>query len=360
MIIDTQPIRRISKTARPAVHAKLGIGMPPKRYPFLRQHPWILGAACWTYLLMVVAIWMIIRFTGDRWWFGTLLLIVPRWPYALPLLGLAPWAIRARRWRSLPLLGLAATILLFPILGFRVSLPRGGPERGDVRVLSCNVHRQHLDAADLDAYVAEVRPDIVAIQGWSGTGHEALFAGDGWSTHREGELFVASRFPISRVTPIDLDDGSGIPHGQMGAAAVFELQTPKGPINMINLHLASPHASLLVVSSDSGEGLADNVARRWRESDVVRGAAETIQGPLFLTGDFNTTDDSPILRDHWGEYVDAFSERGFGFGYTYLVSHTQIRIDHVLANPSWEVLHCWLGPDIGSPHHPLVADLMLR
>ena len=38
---------------------------------------------------------------------------------------------------------------------------------------------------------------------------------------------------------------------------------------------------------------------------------------------------SPIFREHWGGFADAFSECGWGLGYTYLNTHTQIRIDHV-------------------------------
>jgi endonuclease/exonuclease/phosphatase family metal-dependent hydrolase len=160
--------------------------------------------------------------------------------------------------------------------------------------------------------------------------------------------------------PVDLTDAEGTPAGERGAAAVFELKGPSGSIFLLNMHLASPHAGLVSFGRDKGSTLSANIDRRWRESEIVRGAAERVRGPLLMAGDFNTTDDSPIFIENWAEYTDAFSERGAGFGYTYLINLTQLRIDHILAGSSWEVERCWVGPKVGSPHRPLVADLNAR
>jgi endonuclease/exonuclease/phosphatase family metal-dependent hydrolase len=217
-----------------------------------------------------------------------------------------------------------------------------------------------LDAKALAEFIAEVQPNVVALQGWSDVNQAALFQGSGWNVHREGELLVASRFPIASVAPVDLTDSEGTPAGERGAAGVFELTSPSGPVYLLNMHLASPHAGLISFGVDKGSKLTGNIERRWRESDIVRGAAERVPGPLLLAGDFNTTDDSPIFRENWAEYTDAFSERGAGLGYTYLINLTQLRIDHILADSSWKVERCWVGPKVGSPHRPLIADLNTR
>jgi vancomycin resistance protein VanJ len=138
------------------------------------------------------------------------------------------------------------------------------------------------------------------------------------------------------------------------------VQTPRGSVYLINVHLSSPHGALLEVFKDSGKTLAANAHRRWTQSEAVRTLTEEVQGPVVLAGDFNTTDDSPIFREHWADFADGFAERGSGFGYTYLINHTQLRIDHILADPSWKFIHCWVGPQVGSPHRPLVADLQVR
>jgi vancomycin resistance protein VanJ len=350
MIIET-------RSFQPAVQAN---PFAPRSGAGLRPRHRALVTLCLAYLLAVAGIWLALRLTGDRWWFGTLLMLVPRWPYALPLAVLWPWALVTRRVGLWVVLATATAVVLVPILGFRPALPGSESERGDLRLLTCNIHRQHVDAEGFATYIASVEPDVIALQGWSSINEDIMFGEGEWHTHREGELFVASRFPIESVTPINLDDGSGLPGGELGVAAIVELQTALGPIHLINVHLASPHASLLTLTSDKGRKLADNIERRWRESGLVRSAADRLHGPLLLAGDFNTTDDSPIFREHWSDFVDAFDARGSGFGYTYVNDHTQIRIDHILVDSSWETRRCWLGPNVGSPHRPLLADLMVE
>ena len=36
-----------------------------------------------------------------------------------------------------------------------------------------------------------------------------------------------------------------------------------------------------------------------------------------------------------------------------------VRIDHVLTGDGWRCRRCWVGPDVGSDHLPLLADLSL-
>lgn len=323
---------------------------------------WLLALACWGYLALVLGLWLTMRCAGDRHWLGTVLILAPRMPAALPLVILWPWALLAGRRPALAANLLATGAVFLLVIGWRIPWSFGPSERGDLRVLTCNVHRQQFDPAKLAAYIAQVRPDVVALQGWSDARRESLFGpGDGdWQVRTDGELLVASRRAILSVTPLDITDGSPVSKGERGAAAIFELETPLGPINLICLHLASPHAGLLTFPDDSGRKLSGNIDRRWFESDRLLALASARPGPLLLAGDFNTTDDSPIFREHWGAFADAFSERGWGFGYTYVIGRTQLRIDHILADPSWRVVGCWVGPDIGTAHRPLVADLNSR
>jgi endonuclease/exonuclease/phosphatase family metal-dependent hydrolase len=335
-------------------------GRDPSNVP--RRGGRLLSTACWCYLIGVVSLWLAFRELGDRCWIGTVLLMAPRWPYAVPLIVLVPWAALARRWRSLGVAAVAAGVVLFAVMGFRIALP-GGAERGDLRLLTCNIHRQHLDARLLAEYISAVQPDIVALQGWTDVHQEMLFADGGWEQRRVGELLLASRNHIAQVTPLTLADAPEVPAGEQGSAALFELQSPRGAVSLIVLHLASPHAGLNSMWTDGGGRLAKNVERRGNESARVREAAEralSAGGVVLLAGDFNTAGDSPLFRDCWGEFSDAFEQRGTGFGYTYVINHTQLRIDHVLADPSCHVLHCSVGPDVGAAHRPLVADVDIR
>ncbi len=319
-----------------------------------------LAIACWSYLLTVVAFWVFIRQTGDRSWIGTFVLLLPRWPLLVPFVLLGPLVLLAKNWWFRSVVAVAVILVIAPLMGFRIAMPNSAPDRGDLRFLTFNVHRQHVDADRLVEYIAAANPDVIAIQDWSSANSEKLFAGGMWHVQCEGELLVASRYPIGRVTPIDFADDSKAPKAERGAAACFELLTPTGPINLINVHLASPHSGLIAVLEDKGYTLGENVERRWRESEALRDFVDRAPEPLILAGDFNTTDDSPIFKEHWGDFTDAFVERGSGFGYTYINDHTQMRIDHILAGQSFQPVRCWIGPEAGSPHRPLVGDFVFR
>ena len=66
----------------------------------------------------------------------------------------------------------------------------------------------------------------------------------------------------------------------------------------------------------------------------------------------------------WDDYTNAFSKAGFGFGETRWTTMRGItfgvRIDHILTNEHWRPQRCWVGPDVGSDHLPVIADLRLR
>jgi vancomycin resistance protein VanJ len=321
----------------------------------------ITTAACWAYFLSMVALWIFIRQMGDRSWMATLLMILPKWPLLLPVVVLLPMAGMAKSWWLRAVVAAAAAVVTIPLMGFRVAVPTVAPDRVDLRLLTFNVHRQHVDADQLAQYIATVNPDVILLQDWSSSeSNESVFAHGGWHVGREGELLVASHYPIGKITPLDFADITNAPKAERGAAACFELLAPAGPMNVINVHLASPHSGLLTFMQDQGQTLAENVDRRWRESELVRGLADHASQPLIIAGDFNTVTQSPIFSEHWGDFTDAFMERGTGFGYTYLIDHTQLRIDHILADQSWQPIRCWVGPEAGSPHRPLVADFRFR
>jgi endonuclease/exonuclease/phosphatase (EEP) superfamily protein YafD len=323
-----------------------------------RRRP-VLVTLSLAYLLCTLAGWFAMREYGDRHWMGTVLLLSPRWVLAIPLVVLWPWALVARAKGVLLIVGAASVSLLWLVLGMTVSVPQGSDRRGDVRLLTCNIHRQNLDAPRMLAYLGEIKPDVVALQGWSEIHKDSLFL-DGWEVRRLGELLIASHFPIISVTPIEFEDDPSIPRGEQGAAAVFELQTPRGIVHLISLHLASPHLGLNTMWSDHGAKLETNIRRRGEESSHVREVAEGISGPLLITGDFNTVSESPMFREHWGGLTDAFNTCGLGLGYTYFNHTTQIRIDHILGDDSVQFENCWVGPDVHAAHHPLIADITIR
>ena len=238
-----------------------------------RRGGFLAGLTFWlaiVYFVFLLAYAMLIWNYGDRWWLATVLLFAPRWITALPLILLAPMALLRHR-RSLITVAAAGALVTWPIMGLRLS-GHGNAGTGDapLRVLTCNIHRNQLDPAAFKVVLDDLRPDVVALQDWTSSDESKLFAGGGWYCRRDQELFLASHYPIGQAKPIALDEP---PKPQFkireGEAAYYYLETPVGPINLINLHLSSPHESLQSLrelASDAPEQLAFNSHARELES----------------------------------------------------------------------------------------------
>jgi endonuclease/exonuclease/phosphatase family metal-dependent hydrolase len=204
--------------------------------------------------------------------------------------------------------------------------------------------------------VAAVEPDVIALQEWDRSNHRHLHREKGWHVHRTERLFLASRYPILRHQELGMHSAS-----DQGSVIRYDLQTPAGEVAFFSLHFASPRQGLRDAVHDNergpGEVQAGTQLRRLQSESLAEHAA-AVRGPVVLAGDFNTPPESAIFRRVWGGYTDAFSAAGWGWGYTFWAVRTAVRIDHILTGPGWYCERCWVGPDVGSPHRPVIADLI--
>lgn len=331
--------------------AKKFAGLPRER---LRR--WV-GYACWANLVLVVAVWLTMRFAGDRWWLGTVLLFGARWIWIVPAVVLAPAALVFRR-RLLWAVLAAATIVMIPIMGLSVpvSLPHHTPApEGKLAVLSCNVDGGNMNAEAMFKLINARQPDIIMCQEWaSNEAVSPVLMQLGWHVRVERGLFFASRFPIISATLVPTKEK------WRDLAAIYQLQAPFGVITVINLHLETPRKGLEALRQGRRsqiQPVIDNMLRRQHESELVSHLARQVDGPLVVEGDFNLPADSAIFRDNWTWLDDAFSQAGLGYGYTKYMPLWGIRIDHLLTGPGWTVKSCKVQADIGSDHLPLFTKL---
>ncbi|HLN33292.1 MAG TPA: endonuclease/exonuclease/phosphatase family protein [Gemmataceae bacterium] len=227
--------------------------------------------------------------------------------------------------------------------------------RPRIRLLTCNVHRHQLDAPRFSEFVSVSNPDIMTLQDWTHAHDNQLFAQGGWHVERDGELCVASRYPIQRI-----DDVRAGRWTSKGSVVHYGIQAPWGRIHLLDVHLASPHEGLQALFERAHGAISEieaNMVERRVESIAASAYARELQGPVLLAGDFNTPVDSTIYSDEWSQFSNGFSSVGNGFGYTYFTRRANLRIDQILAGPSWRFRRCWIGPHVGSPHRPVVADL---
>jgi vancomycin resistance protein VanJ len=313
------------------------------------------AVGAWASLTVALLAWTILQF-GDDWPPATVLLFGPRWLVAVPpALFLVPaWAAG-----RLPLLAVFAGLIVAigPVMGFNVPwaqatvVPDGGPR---LRIVTCNMHYER-GGTDLPALIAEMRPDVVALQEWREPHGPGALDWTGWHVRRLPSLFLASRHPVARTE--HLGDRST---GDQGSAAQYQLDTPAGSVTVISMHLASPREQLkgAVEARSSGlDELAVNSALRDRQLSFAFNEAARLSGPVVIGGDFNTPPDSVLVDRHWRGYRNAFADAGWGWGFTFRNRWTRVRIDHILVGGGGRASACWVGPDVGSPHRPVLADI---
>jgi endonuclease/exonuclease/phosphatase family metal-dependent hydrolase len=146
-----------------------------------------------------------------------------------------------------------------------------------------------------------------------------------------------------------------------GAFAHYQVETPSGTVHVFNVHLATPRQGLNGFLHDTAHSPAEidaNIALRREQSTAVHATVREVTGRFLLVGDFNTPPESAIYREYWSSWRNAFSESGWGWGYSFRTRHASVRIDHLIAGPGWRWQTCWVGPDIGSPHRPVLADVV--
>ncbi|TFG88780.1 MAG: hypothetical protein E4H17_01820 [Gemmatimonadales bacterium] len=308
------------------------------------------------------------RLAGERWTPASWLMFGPRWALALPLVVLVPWALWRRRRLFLPL-ALGAAIVFGPLMDLRVPRrPPPGADRPVLRVLSCNVGGSRCNPDALLRLIVDSGADLVSLQEYPYGLRLALPAG--WHEIRphEGGITLFSRYPLRAVQLLrgqHLPDPT--PHDCLLSASV---RTPAGEVAVHALHLPTARFGILhdlaqtwglwAGSPGFAERVAANRARMSRQAvDVVRAQ----RGPAIVAGDFNMPVESSLYRDDWGGLVNAFSRTGAGYGWSSRGAlrgiPVPIRIDHVLCGGGIEPLACRIGPDVGSDHRPVLADLRL-
>lgn len=304
------------------------------------------------YLITVIAVASLIDHWGDVAWPATALMFAPRWIWAAPLAVLVPLCLRRDRRAILVPLAAAGMIVLGPILDLRIPLRhlRGGPH--DLRIMTYNIGAGVQPGPLLDL-IRQIDPDIVAVQERDGPVRIS------WDNQRcDPGLCLGSRFPIRSHTA--RDRAEALKNNGSGNIIRYQIDHPRGPIQLTNVHLATPRDGLNAVLRRAWRGapaLEAITRERAAEAAAARAWADEGDGRRLVVGDFNTPIESALYRRTWGDLTNAFSQGGFGFGSTKRTRWHGVRIDHILLGRGFEVVRAFVGPGAGGDHRPMIADV---
>lgn len=295
-------------------------------------------------------LWLVELLGASRVPLVTLLVSLPHLPLAaLPLGALAlEWRARQPRRALVHLLVLLAVLAWS---GFELPSPAG--TRGNLRLLTFNIHGLAQGAEAVRSVLEEADADVVVLQEchrWNL--QEDLYPGGraGWHVASSGELAILSRTPLRNVRDLELSDPAVMSRPALAARV--------GEVTVVNLHF-----SLLY---HPGWGVAElpaqlrattslrNLQARHLDEELAR-----LPGPVVLAGDLNAAPGDPAVRAVGRGRVDAFASAGLGFGYTFAADLPVVRIDYVLPPAGSPVSEARVVPVVASDHRGLVAEFAL-
>ena len=289
-----------------------------------------------------------------RWWPGDQLRNVRLFNYIMPwlLIGLAPALIIAglagRRWLAAALLAPTFLICLSYSPLFLNSPNTAVANEALLKVMSYNVWRDNQNIAAIVEVVKNEQPDILLLQEIGEDRIQKVFK-ELETLYSDGEPYLAYAPQVLQAVISRYPFTSHQSSLQKGRAQIVRLETPFGPITVINIHAfklgwLQRHEQMTALL----------------EKDVV-----TANTPVILGGDFNTTDQSQTYRLVKRYLKNAHWEAGHGFGFTFPSSSFHfrkfkipplIRIDHIFySSPFIPRAARTVNESGGSDHLPVVA-----
>lgn len=299
----------------------------------------------------------------ERWWWSTINLYAPQAVWAVPGLLLAAASLRWGR-RLLWLLGPALLWLAGPLMGFSLPLGRGSDAgRARLRVMTFNVKWGERGTSGLQGEILGARPDVLLCQDANGLPEEFLPGTlPGWTIRSAGQYVVASHLPLDEMELRTLP----LPDGRWRYARC-RLRVGGFSVTLYNVHFRTPRdawTSIRYAGKKGIPGVEENARTRLWQAERIMEDTRAETGPVLIAGDLNAPMQSLVLRTlTTAGSRDAFSESGFGYGYTYghtfRTRHSCVRIDHLMLSRHWQALRCWTGGAEASDHRPVIADLAL-
>lgn len=315
------------------------------------------------YLGFLCVLWGSTYWPPSVWWVANLFQMAPLWVLHLPIGFLIIIGMLTKYRRLLLTCFLSVLIIVFGIMGYNVPLAalihKDGNAQHPLRIMTCNLGLA-VDSTSLSELIKNTRPDIIFFQEVYSNNQnilEAILPQDTWNVTFQEYLGLASHLKIIHT---DVKNRS-IVGGTEGLVAKYTLEGTAGQIHVFNIHLETPRAGIQAMVDKNLYGLPEMVKVSQQQEIDSAIVSQWIgrHKSVLIAGDFNMPKNNPIYRRFWSKFTNAFSKAGLGFGYTSNTRWHGVRIDHILCDRDWRVIHSWVGSDIGSDHRPVIADVEL-
>lgn len=346
-----------------------------------------------------------------KWWFTGFLSL--SFPY-LALLVLAfmiLWLFIRRRWAIFSLAALILSLWQFKFL-VPLNLPATfslqKKSKTELRVMTWNIryftpfNNMYLETGERKQHVAilsEIRkyqPDIICFQEFSSSAnpngpHPILalkeqgypyfyFSGDDftWTTITSG-IAIFSRFPIVHAQLMNYPEELS---QDVEQTVMADIAVEKDTVRVYSMHLQSfgflprDYSTFRKIrkQDDSALAASKGLLMRMRRTFLIHGMQadhmvskfDESPYPEIICTDLNDVPNSYAYKTIRGDRKDAFLERGWGLGKTYITPRSRVmarmptlRIDYIFTDPRFSTTQMTMGISRLSDHLPLIADLHL-
>lgn len=239
------------------------------------------------------------------------------------------------------------------------------------------------------ALIQDQHPDVLCLQEFYTADHSGnnenlqdimkemklpyvFFSDDHSFQNRHAGVVLFSKYPIINAFRAPL---SGVKDVESAIAADI-IRNAKDTFRVITVHLQSIYLNRkdfqglqkLMHQEDTGFVASRIILGKLRKAFLEREyQAQTVAGmirqspyPVIVCGDFNDPPDSYTYFTISKNLQDAFLKRGFGLGRTYSGIAPTLRIDYILASPSFSVQSFCCIRKILSDHYPVISKITFR
>jgi len=292
----------------------------------------------------------LLSFLG-RWNFLCEMLCSFRVQCCAVLLAMTTVYLVARKWKQMAFSACLMLIGLITIIPLYVRPSNTtSPVAASFRVMVWNVSEHNREFNRFLQFRRESGADLIVLTEIGDDWLDRLKSLDG-GYHLAHNVTPNPRFKLALLCrlPIAFVSADELPQSRTGPAPWrVHLEIAGRPLTVIVSHPVSP--------TSTGHFSFRNAQYR----DLAT-AAKACQSAVMIAGDLNGTSWSPHFQDLLRETGLRDSRRGFGIQATFPTFAPMVRvpIDHCLIDPAMNVSACWVGPDLGSDHFPILLDVTL-
>lgn len=138
------------------------------------------------------------------------------------------------------------------------------------------------------------------------------------------------------------------------------IRSPHGEFHVIGVHYYTHQLSRQKAVTDGVPGVMRGSAQaRMEQTREVLAAANRLEGPVLLAGDFNNPPAGKVYAMLQERFKDSHRRAGWGWGYTFPSALPVWRIDYIFYDSWWNIVRTEVGGAPGSDHRPLFAEFSL-